>query len=160
MHTKNYEVDANYKLIGENFMEYYHLPWVHSELVNVSKMEDHYRWQRPGMYTGMCTTPVSQNTEDGGWEGLPPIGSLDNEAAQIANDSSYGLAGGIFTKDIDRAIRFANEVEAGYVMINEYFTGCMGSPFGGYKQSGIGREKGLVALDNYTQIKNVVLRVR
>jgi aldehyde dehydrogenase (NAD+) len=82
------------------------------------------------------------------------------EAARIANDSSYGLAAGIFTQNIDRAMRFASEVQAGYVMINEYFTGGMGSPFGGYKQSGIGREKGLVALDNYTQIKNVVLRIR
>lgn len=86
--------------------------------------------------------------------------SDDDEAARIANDSSYGLAAGIFTHDIDRALRFASEVEAGYVMINEYHTGGVGSPFGGYKQSGIGREKGLVALDNYTQIKNVVLRVR
>ena len=86
--------------------------------------------------------------------------SGDEEAARIANDSSYGLAAGIFTQNIDRAIRFASEVQAGYVMINEYFTGGMGSPFGGYKQSGIGREKGLVALDNYTQIKNVVLRIR
>ncbi|MGB3635459.1 MAG: aldehyde dehydrogenase family protein [Rubrobacteraceae bacterium] len=86
--------------------------------------------------------------------------SDDDEAAEIANDSSYGLAAGIFTKDIDRAMRFASEVQAGYVMINEYHTGGVGSPFGGYKQSGIGREKGLVALDNYTQIKNVVLRVR
>ncbi len=86
--------------------------------------------------------------------------SGDDEAAEIANDSSYGLAAGIFTKDIDRAMRFASEVQAGYVMINEYHTGGVGSPFGGYKQSGIGREKGLVALDNYTQIKNVVLRVR
>ncbi|MGB3682903.1 MAG: aldehyde dehydrogenase family protein [Rubrobacteraceae bacterium] len=86
--------------------------------------------------------------------------SDDDEAAQIANDSSYGLAAGIFTKDIDRAMRFASEVQAGYVMINEYHTGGVGSPFGGYKQSGIGREGGLVALDNYTQVKNVVLRVR
>jgi acyl-CoA reductase-like NAD-dependent aldehyde dehydrogenase len=61
---------------------------------------------------------------------------------------------------VDRALRFAHEIQAGYVMINEYFTGGMGSPFGGYKQSGIGRERGLVALDNYTQIKNVVARVR
>lgn len=400
MRTKNYEVEANYKLISENFMEYYHLPWVHPELVKVSRMEDHYRWQGPGMYTGMCTTPVSRNTEAGGWKGLPPIGALgehdaesgrfvwlfpntavikpaeqtpltalkfaeifldlgfppgvynvvpgfgpdagkalsehpgigsitftgsvetersilravaehvkpvvlelggkspqiifadtdldlaageiskgiysntgqycdagsrlvveegirepllekiiqhsrqiklgkgvdnpdmgplvsaehlervlgyldtgqeeganmliggraeefdrgyfvsptvfdgvesemriareeifgpvlsvlpfsdDDEAARIANDSSYGLAAGIFTRDIDRAMRFASEVEAGYVMINEYHTGGVGSPFGGYKQSGIGREKGLVALENYTQIKNVVLRIR
>jgi aldehyde dehydrogenase (NAD+) len=86
--------------------------------------------------------------------------SGDEEAARIANDSSYGLAAGIFTQNIDRAMRFASEVQAGYVMINEYFTGGMGSPFGGYKRSGIGREKGLVALDNYTQIKNVVLRIR
>jgi aldehyde dehydrogenase (NAD+) len=86
--------------------------------------------------------------------------SGDEEAARIANDSSYGLAAGIFTQNIDRAMRFASEVQAGYVMINEYFTGGMGSPFGGYKQSGIGREKGLVALDNYTQIKSVVLRIR
>jgi aldehyde dehydrogenase (NAD+) len=85
--------------------------------------------------------------------------SGDDEAAAIANDSDYGLAAGIFTRDIDRALRFADEIQAGYVMINEYFTGGMGSPFGGYKQSGIGREKGLVALDNYTQIKNVVLKV-
>jgi aldehyde dehydrogenase (NAD+) len=85
--------------------------------------------------------------------------SGDDEAATIANDSSYGLAAGIFTRDIDRALRFADEIQAGYVMINEYFTGGMGSPFGGYKQSGIGREKGLVALDNYTQIKNVVVKV-
>jgi len=47
----------------------------------------------------------------------------------------------------------------GYVMINEYFTGGPGSPFGGYKQSGIGRERGLMALQNYTQVKNVVVRV-
>lgn len=82
MRTKDYEVDANYKLIGENFMEYYHLPWVHPELVKVSRMEDHYRWQGPGMYTGMCTTPISRNTEDGGWEGLPPVGALDAEDAE------------------------------------------------------------------------------
>ena len=86
--------------------------------------------------------------------------SGEEEAIRIANDSNYGLAAGIFTRDIDRAMRFAGDIEAGYVMINEYFTGGMGSPFGGYKQSGIGREKGLVALDNYTQIKNVVIRTR
>ncbi len=71
-----YDVGANYKLVGENFMEYYHLPWVHPELNQVSKFSDHYRWQGPGMYTGMCTTPVSRNTEAGGWDGLRPLSSL------------------------------------------------------------------------------------
>ncbi|QYJ14794.1 Carnitine monooxygenase oxygenase subunit [Rubrobacter xylanophilus DSM 9941] len=81
---KTYNIAANYKLIGENFMEYYHLPWVHPELVKVSRMEDHYRWQGPGMYMGFCTTPISQNTEAGGWQGLPPISSLSKEEAVSA----------------------------------------------------------------------------
>ncbi|MEM7344426.1 MAG: aromatic ring-hydroxylating dioxygenase subunit alpha, partial [Chloroflexota bacterium] len=75
---KVYDIKANYKLVGENFMEYYHLPWVHPELVQVSKMKDHYRWQGPGMYTGMTTWPISQNSDDGGWQGLGPASFLDN----------------------------------------------------------------------------------
>ncbi|HEY3687173.1 MAG TPA: aromatic ring-hydroxylating dioxygenase subunit alpha [Streptosporangiaceae bacterium] len=71
-----YEVAANHKLIAENFMEYYHLPWVHPELAKVSKLGDHYRWQGPGMYTGMCTDPISGNTDSGGWDGLPPLPGL------------------------------------------------------------------------------------
>jgi choline monooxygenase len=73
---RTYEVAANHKLIGENFMEYYHLPWVHPELNQVSKFSDHYRWQGPGRYTGMCTTPVSHNTDAGGWDGLRPVSTL------------------------------------------------------------------------------------
>jgi choline monooxygenase len=76
-----YDVAANYKLIGENFMEYYHLPWVHPELNQVSKFSDHYRWQGPGLYTGMCTTPVSRNTDAGGWDGLRPLSSLGEQDA-------------------------------------------------------------------------------
>ena len=73
---RTYDVAANYKLVGENFMEYYHLPWVHPELSKVSKFSDHYRWQGPGLYTGMTTTPVSRNTDTGGWDGLPPLSTL------------------------------------------------------------------------------------
>lgn len=72
----SYQVAANYKLVGENFMECYHLPWVHPELVKVSRLEDHYRWQGRGLYTGMCTTPIAQNTGAGGWQGLPPLRTL------------------------------------------------------------------------------------
>lgn len=78
---RSYDVAANYKLIGENFMEYYHLPWVHRELNQVSRFSDHYRWQGPGMYTGMCTTPVSRNTQAGGWDGLAPLSSLGERDA-------------------------------------------------------------------------------
>lgn len=82
------------------------------------------------------------------------------EAVAIANNSAYGLGAGIFTRDINRALRVTKQLQAGYVMVNEYFAGDIGAPFGGYKQSGIGRERGLVALQNYTQIKNVTLRIR
>lgn len=79
--TRTYDVAANHKLVGENFMEYYHLPWVHPELNQVSRFSDHYRWQGPGMYTGMCTTPVSRNGDAGGWDGLRPLSSLGPEDA-------------------------------------------------------------------------------
>jgi choline monooxygenase len=79
---RTYEVAANYKLIGENFLEYYHLPWVHPELVQVSRIEDHYRWQGPGLYSGFCTTPIRQNTEGGGWQGLPPVSTLRGDDAE------------------------------------------------------------------------------
>lgn len=79
---RTYDIAANYKLVGENFMEYYHLPWVHPELNRVSRFTDHYRWQGPGMYTGMCTTPVSRNTDAGGWDGLRPLGSLTGHDAE------------------------------------------------------------------------------
>ena len=79
---KTYELAANYKLIGENFLEYHHLPWVHPELMQVSRMEDHFRWQEPGLYSGFCTTPISQNSESGGWQGLPPVSTLRGEDAE------------------------------------------------------------------------------
>jgi choline monooxygenase len=78
---REYQVAANYKLVAENFMEYYHLPWVHPELSRVSKMSDHYRWQGPGMYTGMCTTPISRSTDGGGWDGLAPVAALGEQDA-------------------------------------------------------------------------------
>src|SRR6185312_6231042 len=78
-----YEVAANYKLVAENFMEYYHLPWVHPGLVKVSPIEAHYRWQGPGMYSGFCTTPIAPDTDDGGWRvGLPPISDLSEDDGQ------------------------------------------------------------------------------
>jgi acyl-CoA reductase-like NAD-dependent aldehyde dehydrogenase len=85
--------------------------------------------------------------------------SDEREAIEIANDVDYGLVSGIFTSDIGRAHRFAREVEAGGVYINEWFSSGIEAPFGGYKDSGLGRAKGLAALEEYTQTKNVCARI-
>jgi phenylpropionate dioxygenase-like ring-hydroxylating dioxygenase large terminal subunit len=80
-----YEIEANYKLVAENFMEYYHLPWVHPGLVKVSPIDAHYRWQGRGMYSGFCTTPIAPDTDDGGWSnGVAAIGGLDEDDAVSA----------------------------------------------------------------------------
>jgi len=79
-----YEIDANWKLVAENFMEYYHLPWVHPGLVKVSPMSAHHRWQGRGMYMGFCTSPIAANTDDGGCQGLLPMTSLSSADAESA----------------------------------------------------------------------------
>lgn len=79
-----YEIEADWKLVAENFMEYYHLPWVHPGLVKVSPLKAHHRWQGTGMYMGFCTSPIAANTEDGGWQGLPALSTLDASDAVSA----------------------------------------------------------------------------
>jgi len=85
--------------------------------------------------------------------------STEEEANRIANDVEYGLVAGIHTKDMGRAHRFARDIQAGQIYINEWFAGGEETPFGGFKGSGFGREKGLAALDAYTQIKNVCANI-
>lgn len=86
--------------------------------------------------------------------------SDDDDAVKIANNSQYGLVGGVFTADIDRATRAANKMRAGQVFINEWYAGGVETPFGGYGKSGYGREKGREALWNYVQTKNVAIKLR
>ncbi|WP_339262319.1 aldehyde dehydrogenase family protein [Solibacillus sp. FSL W7-1472] len=81
------------------------------------------------------------------------------EAIQLANSTDYGLVAGVWTRDIDVAHFMASRIKAGQVFINNYgAAGGIQMPFGGYKKSGIGREKGLVAMRNYTQMKNIAIR--
>ena len=81
---KEYSIGANWKLVAENFMEYYHLPWVHPGLVKVSPMSAHHRWQGRGMYVGFCTSPIAQNTDEGGWLGLPALPGIEGFDAESA----------------------------------------------------------------------------
>ena len=80
VHEQQLDIAANWKLISENFQEYYHLTWVHPELSKVSRVEDHYRYQGPGMYCGQTTTPVSGDERDD-WLSLPPADGLDESDA-------------------------------------------------------------------------------
>jgi aldehyde dehydrogenase (NAD+) len=79
----------------------------------------------------------------------------EDDLIKQANDTIYGLSAGIWTRDITRAHRFAKEIKAGVVWINTYNMFNAASPFGGYKQSGYGREMGRHALELYTQVKSV-----
>jgi aldehyde dehydrogenase (NAD+) len=83
----------------------------------------------------------------------------DDEAIEIANATPYGLVGGVFTRDLDRATRSAARLRCGQVFVNEWYAGGVETPFGGYGKSGYGREKGREALWNYVQTKNVAIRM-
>jgi len=79
----------------------------------------------------------------------------EEEAIALANSTIYGLAAGVWTRDVKRAHRMARQLQAGTVWINTYHPLDAASPFGGYKQSGFGRELGAQALELYTQVKSV-----
>ncbi len=83
----------------------------------------------------------------------------DAEAIEIANSTDYGLVGGVFTRDLDRATRAARQIRAGQVFVNEWYAGGVETPFGGVGKSGYGREKGREALWNYVQTKNIAIRM-
>ncbi len=85
-----------------------------------------------------------------------PFDDLD-EIANTANDTPFGLAAGIWTRDISKAHRLASMIKAGTVWINTYNVFDAAAPFGGYKQSGWGREMGHEVLHNYTEVKSVIV---
>ena len=112
---------------------------------------------------GFFIPPTILDGVDNGWrvareEIFGPVLTVtefDDEAEglRIANDTPYGLAAGIWTRDLNRAHRLSRAIRAGVVWVNTFDSADITVPFGGYKQSGFGRDKGMAALDGYTQLK-------
>ncbi len=83
----------------------------------------------------------------------------DREAISIANGTRFGLVGGVYTADIERALTAARAMRGGQIYVNEWFAGGVETPFGGTGRSGMGREKGLEGMLNYVQTKNIAIRI-
>ncbi|MGI8606907.1 MAG: aldehyde dehydrogenase family protein [Gaiellaceae bacterium] len=117
----------------------------------------------PGFWfppTVLC--PVSNDDRAAREEIFGPVASVipfrdEAEAIRLANDTIYGLSGSIWTRDGARALRVARGVEAGTLSVNSNNSVRVTTPFGGFKQSGVGRELGPHALDYYTELKNVFM---
>ena len=81
----------------------------------------------------------------------------NDEAVAVANDTHYGLAASVFTANTRNALRAARDIKAGTVTVNTYGEGSIATPFGGYKQSGNGREWGEFGFDDFLEIKGITV---
>ena len=116
---------------------------------------------RPGYwFPPTVLAPVSTSDRAAREEIFGPVACVipfadEGEAVQIANDTIYGLSGSIWTRDGAKALRVARAIETGVLSINSNTSVRVATPFGGFKQSGVGRELGPHALEHYTELKNV-----
>lgn len=114
-------------------------------------------WFPPTVLTP--TDPGARSLQEEIFGPVVAVVPFDDEAdaVRIANDSSFGLSGSIWTSDVGRALRVSRGVEAGNLSVNSHASVRYSTPFGGYKQSGLGRELGPDALDAFTEVKNVFI---
>lgn len=111
----------------------------------------------PAVYTDVnADMRLMQEEVFGPLVGIMPFDTED-EAIRFANHSAYGLSGSLWTRDIGRALRVARAVETGMLSINSSSSVHIEAPFGGMKQSGLGREQGMAALDHYSEYKSVFI---
>jgi aminomuconate-semialdehyde/2-hydroxymuconate-6-semialdehyde dehydrogenase len=116
-------------------------------------------WVEPTIWTGLAETATAVREEIfGPCCHIAPFDS-EEEAIRLANDSPYGLSTMIWTRDLARAHRVAARIDVGVSWINSWFLRDLRTPFGGAKQSGIGREGGIHSVEFYTQLRNVCVKL-
>jgi acyl-CoA reductase-like NAD-dependent aldehyde dehydrogenase len=121
------------------------------------------RLVRKGYYLNPAIV-VGCETSDRAWreEIFGPVVCIrpfDREEEMLAevNDSPYGLSGSLWTNDLKRALRVSRRVESGVLSVNCHNSVHLEAPFGGFKQSGLGRDLGLAAMEGYTELKNIYI---
>ncbi|MGO1238252.1 MAG: aldehyde dehydrogenase family protein, partial [Hafnia alvei] len=116
---------------------------------------EHGSYLGPTIFTEVCNSMRIAREEIFGPVLAVTTFTTEQEALTLANDSDYGLGAAIWTRDLSKAHRMSRRLKAGSVFVNNYNDGDMTVPFGGYKQSGNGRDKSLHALEKFTELKTI-----